>query len=519
MHRLMTSSVALVFGALLANGIAASPAAAQSAQDLVKNAVAAQGGADALKGLKTISIKGEAKFWEPGQAYKPGGEPRFLGDATYSATGDFTNHVVRIDWDRDQKYPDPAVKLKYSEVMTQKMGYVTDEKGSQAMSGIRLAAQTREILRGSPTLMLYALEHPDAVSTMPAQKLGNQSLPAIGLKVGQYNFTVLFDKKTKLPAAVRTRDDDNIAGDSNYDLVLSDWRAVSGVQMPQTKSGRLNGIEVARYTEKDVSVNAPMLANATTTPDSVKNAKGPAADAPYQWVLRRIYLTRFLDSDDVIYPAGGGLKLVELAPNVQHVQGGTANNLIVAMKDHLVIFDAPYGEKQSRWVIDAAKAKYPGKPIKYLVLTHHHMDHTGGMRAYVAEGATIVVPAGSKEVFAKAARAPHSVAPDAQQKAGNKAAKIVEVKDTMAFKDDTAEIKLINIPNPHVDGMIIGHVVGPNIVYVTDLVSPRGTIGRSPATVAVGDALRKAGISGATIAGGHGTTAKQADIGTALAAN
>ena len=141
------------------------------------------------------------------------------------------------------------------------------------------------------------------------------------------------------------------------------------------------------------------------------------------------------------------------------------------------------------------------------------------MRTYVAEGATVVVPQGSRAVFAKDARSAHTVTPDAQQKAGNKAAKIVEVKDTMAMKDDTMEIKLMNIPNPHVDGMIIAHVVGPNIVYVTDLISPRGPIGRNPATVAVGDALRKADISGATIVGGHGTTAKQADIAQALAAN
>src|SRR4051812_28907372 len=152
MLRVMTSGVALLFGAMLASSALTSPAAAQSAQDLVKQAVAAQGGADALKALKTIAIKGEAKFWEPGQSFKPGGEPRFLGDATYTATGDFTNHVVRIDWDRDQKYPDPAAKMKYSEVLTQKLGYVTDEKGSQPMSGIRLGAQTREIVRGSPTL-------------------------------------------------------------------------------------------------------------------------------------------------------------------------------------------------------------------------------------------------------------------------------------------------------------------------------------------------------------------------------
>ena len=67
--------------------------------------------------------------------------------------------------------------------------------------------------------------------------------------------------------------------------------------------------------------------------------------------------------------------------------------------------------------------------------------------------------------------------------------------------------------------MIIGHVVGPNLVWVTDLISPRGPVGRSPNTVAVGDALRKASITGSTIVGGHGTTAKQADIAAALATN
>ena len=107
---------------------------------------------------------------------------------------------------------------------------------------------------------------------------------------------MLFDRKTKLPAAVRTQDDDNIAGNSSFDTVLSDWKAVGGVQIAHTKSGRLNGIEVARYTDKDVAVNPTQLASTTAVaPNSVKDAKGPAADAPYQWVLRRIFLSRFLD--------------------------------------------------------------------------------------------------------------------------------------------------------------------------------------------------------------------------------
>jgi glyoxylase-like metal-dependent hydrolase (beta-lactamase superfamily II) len=302
--------------------------------------------------------------------------------------------------------------------------------------------------------------------------------------------------------------------------VPAGWTSVGGAQVAESLSYQINGVEVAKLLYRTVTANPTIAAEVFTVPDSVKAAANAPAtsNVPYQWVLRRLFLTRFLESDAVIYPTGGGLKLVELAPNVQHVEGGTANNLIVAMKDYLVIFDAPYGELQSRWTIDAAKAKYPGKPIKYLVLTHHHMDHTGGMRTYVAEGATVIVPSPDKTYFEKDVKAPRTLVPDDLQKKP-RSATITEVKDQMSLKDDTEEIRLYSIPNPHVQTMLIGYVVKSNIVYVTDLVSPRGPIDRSDMTVSTGDALRKYGISGATLAGGHGTTVKQADIVAALAAN
>jgi hypothetical protein len=146
------------------------------------------------------------------------------------------------------------------------------------------------------------------------------------------------------------------------------------------------------------------------------------------------------------------------------------------------------------------------------------MDHTGGMRAFAAEGATVIVPTPDKAYFEQVIKAPHTLEPDAQQKE-MKPATVQEVKDTLSLKDDTVEVNLYNIPNPHVEGYLLAHVVKDNVLWITDLISPRGPIGRNPGTVAVGDALRKHNITGATIAGGHGTTAKQADIGQALAAN
>jgi glyoxylase-like metal-dependent hydrolase (beta-lactamase superfamily II) len=120
---------------------------------------------------------------------------------------------------------------------------------------------------------------------------------------------------------------------------------------------------------------------------------------PFQSILRQLYAGNIADDDPTGVLATNRLKLVELAPDVQQVVGGAQNSLVVAMKDGIAVFDAPGGEPQSRWTINAAKAKYPGKPIKYLILTHHHMEHASGVRTYVAEGATIIVPRPDKKNF------------------------------------------------------------------------------------------------------------------------
>ena len=86
---------------------------------------------------------------------------------------------------------------------------------------------------------------------------------------------------------------------------------------------------------------------------------------------------------------------------MNHVVGGTHHSLMVEMKDYVVVFDAPVSDRQSNLVLSAARAKYLRKPVKYIVLTHHHMDHAGGLRAYVAEGATLVVGKGAARALSQ----------------------------------------------------------------------------------------------------------------------
>ncbi len=502
--------------------------------DLVREAIAAEGGVNALRALNRIGVKGDARFFEPGQSFAAGGEPRALGTATFDIAWDLAGGRARTAWNRDQQYPLPAAKLVYTETVLPSLGFVTTGTANQPMSGIRVAAHLRELGRASPRLLLKALDTPANLRFAEAQQLGERKLPAVAFADGGAIFLILFDPGTHLPAAIRTRDDDNVAGDSNYDLVLGDWKSAGLAKIATSLSYRLNGIEVAKLNYTAMTPNPNLAANMFAVPEAVKASTVPPATAniPYQWVLRRLFLTRFTDSDAIIYPTGGKLSLVELAPNVQHVQGGTANNLIVAMKDYLVVFDAPYGELQSRWVIDAAKAKYPGKPIKYLVLTHHHMDHTGGIRTYVAEGAAILAPSQSAEYIEKAVKSPRTLAPDALEK-NPKPLKIYGVFENMTIKDETAEFRLYNLNavanaaadravNPHVDGMLIGHIIDSKLIYVTDLISPRGApIPKSPETMTIGNTLKefRIDLAGITFVGGHGATVKAEDIASALDPN
>ena len=283
--RILVAAVALVFGAALAQ-----TATAQSGADLARQSVAAQGGAAALSSAKTTIIKGEAKHWEPGQSYSPTGEARFLGDSTYTQTVYNVNRTARVDWDRDMKYP-AVERLKYSEITTPTFGVLIDDKGvQQPMSGIRLAAHLRERERASPRLLVRALEAPESISALPDQTIGDRSLPAVSIKTRAGTFSVLFDRTTHLPAAVRTRDDDFVYGDSNYDLILSDWKDVGGTKRAHTLSFQINGMEVQRLTLKEVAIDAPIPANTFAVNDDVKaKAKAAANEVPYQWVLRRIF--------------------------------------------------------------------------------------------------------------------------------------------------------------------------------------------------------------------------------------
>jgi glyoxylase-like metal-dependent hydrolase (beta-lactamase superfamily II) len=513
---------------------APAPAPPPSA-DPVDRAFAAMGGPEALSGLKTLSVKGTITEWEPEQSLVADGEPRLASESSFEAISDLGADATRIDWVRKFVYPMPRT-YTFREILTPQAGFVAGidstarTKQSQesnppghTMSGLRLAASRRELRRASPLLVLELMKNRDHVSSLGDVIVAGTAYPAVEFKDGADAFDILFDPKTALPARIRTLDYDGIWGDVTYDLVLSDWRRVDKLQAPFGRTYELNGRKVADIKIDEIRANGPLPPEPITVPASLADSasKPPTGFVPYQWVLRRQFIGTYLDSDNpsVDVRAGAALHFKELAPGVEHLVGGTHNSLVVEMRDYLVVFDAPVSDAQSKFALDAAREKFKGKPVKYLVLTHHHMDHAGGLRAYAAQGATLVVGKGNADHFRKVLAAPFTRNPDLPAQDLSQTP-IVEVTDKQVLTDGRRQVSVYLLENPHADGLLMGYVSDAKIGWVVDIWNP----GReplpekiTPPLAALVAGVKKASIAPLKFAGGHGSTSDYAPL-AALAA-
>ena len=176
----------------------------------------------------------------------------------------------------------------------------------------------------------------------------------------------------------------------------------------------------------------------------------------------------------------------------------------------------PVSDWQSKWVLNEAKTRFPGKPVKYLVLTHHHMDHAGGLRAYAAQGATLVVGQGTAAHYRKVLAAPATRNPDLAASDLSRT-EIIEVTQKWTVGDGRREVQVYRIDNPHAEGLLIGFLPESRIGYVTDLWSPGTPLPQAlnPGLAAVIAGVKKNGIDPQKFAGGHGSVADYSTL-TAL---
>ncbi len=240
---------------------------------------------------------------------------------------------------------------------------------------------------------------------------------------------------------VETKVPNPVLGDTPLVATYSDYAGWSGIKFPSHIVVEQGGFPVWDLTIDNVSpeaeVSLPVPLNLTSAP-----------------------------------AAGVTVTSTRLAPGVWHLTGGSHHSLVVDQGDHIAVVEGPLSDERGMAVIAEAKKLVPNKPIQYVVVTHHHFDHSGGLRAFVAEGATIVTHESNKDYFEKAFAAPATIMPDTLAKSP-KPPTIQTVSDSYTVGEGANRIEVHQIDgDSHSTELLVAYLPGPRILVEADAYSP-----------------------------------------------
>jgi glyoxylase-like metal-dependent hydrolase (beta-lactamase superfamily II) len=241
---------------------------------------------------------------------------------------------------------------------------------------------------------------------------------------------------------VQTWIDQPIVGDLLVETTHSGYQNFGGVTFPsrivQTQDG---------HPSLDLRV-ASVTANPTfdaTVPDNVRNAPPPAPPM---------------------------VAVEKLADGVFYLTGGTHHSLAIEMREHIVVVDTPQNEARAAAVLAKAKETIPNKPIRFVVTSHHHWDHLGGIRTAIDEGATIVTHNSNKSFLERVAKTPHTLGPD-RLAASRKAVRIMTIGDRGQLTDGTRTIELHRLQNfEHTGDLLVVYLPKEGIIAEPDAYTP-----------------------------------------------
>jgi glyoxylase-like metal-dependent hydrolase (beta-lactamase superfamily II) len=261
--------------------------------------------------------------------------------------------------------------------------------------------------------------------------------------VGYINANNLVDK-------VQTWIENPVFGDMMVESEFSFYRENDGLKYPTEIVQTRGGWPVFKLQVLGAFKNPAKLTQLMTATGPAPGA-GPPAGGPPPGAA----------------PAPASEKLAEGVFRIR----GAYNSLAVEFADHVLLFEpGPQNEARALSGIAETKRLFPGKPIRYGVITHHHFDHTGGIAAVAAEGITIVTPEVNKAFLEKAMSGPRTLAPDALARSGRKPMIEGFKGDKRVFQDATRSMEIHVIKNlPHADGLVVGWLPKEKILVYADM--------------------------------------------------
>ena len=501
-----TSKIAFCLSFFIA--LAASPALGQTkeltaseqsyaqARRALDAGLAAYGGLDALRTIENFTIRHEGHTVHRHQSRRPG--------APYERTP--LSGTLIVEGRRGRLYHDN--KGSYPGGFNWHWGLMTNGKEAARVTFLErrinsTAALPPQALRGRlrwlpHNLLINAHERSVQLRSMGRANFDRRPHDVLTYanEDGQ-QVTVYLDARTHLVSKFELLGSDPYFGDSVQEIIFPGHRAVERFQVPTARVTRVMGEVVEEIPYTEVSFNK------TYGDEQFKAPAGFAAPAAAAAPVETPPVNK-------------------LAENVYLIRGGGYNVLAVGFKDHVMVVETPGGDSTSREVIARVKELMPGKPIKYAAVTHHHDDHAGGVRTYIAEGATIITPPGERDFFARVAAARNfTLNPDTLTRSPRPLVWETLQNGKRVFTDGAQTVELYDIGSgPHTDEMIVAYLPKEKIIFQGDLLN-RPEDGRAApgnaTTAHFADWIRKSGLAVERVAGVHGPVATLDDLHKAVA--
>ncbi len=448
---------------LIAGALAAPGARAQDAQAVIKTAEYALGmirGPQRIEAINTLEYWGTGFTYAFGQAYHPGSAwPAFK--VNYHASASYAVPAMRVDVTRSN--PDGLLQgggglplaAPQRQIQVVSGGFAWNESAPGAgFVGGSTATPTPDAVNDR-LLQLWIL--PFGVLKMAAKAgsaakvttEGGTTVITFPLSGALQGITMKATLNAKnQPEHVETRTNDPVLGDMVTETTYSDYKDLgeiaTDIQFPSHILQKQGGFPVLDLTITKTDLNNPYVV--FPVPDNVE--KGPQGNAPVK------------------------VETQEVSDGVWYLTGGTHHSVAVEFKDYVALVECPLNDDRAMAVIEAIKKAVPKKPIRYVVNTHHHFDHLGGVRACVAEGATILTATDNKPYYEKVWAMPHTISPDRLAKAPKKPA-IEAVADKRVLTDGKQTLELYHLQGTnHADTMLIGYLPKAKVLIEADVYTP-----------------------------------------------
>ena len=136
---------------------------------------------------------------------------------------------------------------------------------------------------------------------------------------------------------------------------------------------------------------------------------------------------------------------MKVAEGIWWLKGsGNHSSALYEFTDHMTLYEAPSSAALAKEIIAKARAVVPSKPVTEVIISHHHFDHTGGLRTMVAEGFTVISHKGNEQYYRELVARKATLNPDTLAK-NPKPLKFKAVEDHAVLKDAAMEVELYRV--------------------------------------------------------------------------